>query len=969
MLDEFQKIACEITDKPLIIIGSSGTGKTNILEEKINYLIEKKQIDKKEILFIKSKKDLSLLANKVIEKYISKIPQLDKIPKIIDKNNQLIFFLENLLEFNIKSIEIKNNHTTIAKELQSEIETLKNLGYDLKAYEKIPVKDMTKKMDILFAYSKYELWKKKNNFIDNSDLYLYLIELLENEKIRKEIQKRYKYILIDNFEKITKIQLEVLKLISFKKNITITYDENKNIQRVENKQLTTLDSFKSYYSDFKEIKLNKNYKFSNEVLKIIKTISNNIYEKSEILESDYDMKNIIKGEIKEVTCSSELSQKTYLADKISLTQDLYPNSSIGILCRQEKQILEISDFLSEIGLKHEKKNEINFFDLDIIKEIIGIFTIINKPKDESIYWFNILENAGLNNEVIKKIFRISKIKEKSILDVFNKYMNEFEDNKERGCKKEDYDMIVEIYSKMQKLVDIRTSKLGLYHLIRETIFELNLYQKSHLSGNKKNIDILNMFLNFTKDYTNKYKSHELNLFLKYINNAQKLNISIFNKDDNLFENNNNGLIEILTIENSENKEFDFVFIPYLNQRILPISFKRGIFDLLELDDKIKLEKDEKKQLYIASSRAKRSIYLSYTKRIGESFSQKSSLLNMFKNIDKEEFEREMESLEPSVKESVVLEITEKITSMLLNHSYKNAQDQINLLKELFEKKQGLTNFMVDSEHHLEYDFYKNRLKGIKKQTKLDNINFNAKTQVYSVSQLKTYEQCPKKYLYSYVYKIPSEPKHFFDFGTTVHSVFEDLVEEFEKYDDTILYAKGISMLKQKWISKGYIDENQEKEYLKKAFIAIKDFISTQRELLKDKDRKIYSQEEKFIVNMHGRQVMGFIDRIDVINGEFEILDYKTSNSMMTKPQLKQDLQLYVYSEAVKKLKGKYPESVGLWYAIFNEIKLLKKEDINFIKLKEKMIDLFEGIERKDFRAKPSNFNCTYCDYNKICNKK
>ena len=250
----------------------------------------------------------------------------------------------------------------------------------------------------------------------------------------------------------------------------------------------------------------------------------------------------------------------------------------------------------------------------------------------------------------------------------------------------------------------------------------------------------------------------------------------------------------------------------------------------------------------------------------------------------------------------------------------------------------------------------------------EDIKINPEKMIYSVSQLKTYENCPKKYLFQYIYKIPTLPKHYFDFGTSIHTVLELILPEFDKnISKEILFKKAIKLLHSNWISKAYVDSKQEKEYFKKGIDSIKDFIEKEFEL-RLKKRKIIALEKKFLIEINGKKITGFIDRIDKCENDFEILDYKTSNSIESQSQLKENLQLYVYAVALKKMEEfkVLPKKVGLWYLIHDKIISLDIDVENLDKVKEKIYKIITDIENNNFKPNPSKFNCTYCDFNLFC---
>jgi len=417
---------------------------------------------------------------------------------------------------------------------------------------------------------------------------------------------------------------------------------------------------------------------------------------------------------------------------------------------------------------------------------------------------------------------------------------------------------------------------------------------------------------------------------------------------------------LLTFHQAKGIEFDYVFMIYLNDKKFPSQYSNNRFKS-ELD--LSLEKfieEEKRIFFVGVSRAKVSLDLLYVKHYADNkFDSKPS--EFLSNLDryKKVYNEKLDFIKFDTNEQNKLELISKINLLLLSNQFDLAKKQIDVMKSLFSNK-DLTFFLDSEINKLASNYYEK-----KEKNAIDLVYINPKTQVYSVSQLKTYESCPRKYMYSYVYKIPTSSKHFFDFGTSVHSVLENLLPLFENNSKENLYSIGISDLHKKWISKGYENTIQEKEYFQKGIDAIKFFIDREFEIRMN--RKNIALEKEFLINVENKKILGFIDRIDKLDtGEYEIIDYKTSNSMENISSLSDNLQLYVYSLALKELYNTYPKKMGLWYLIHDKIMQIEFDIEKTVKIKKKIKELIEGIESNKFSHNASFFNCTYCDFSNIC---
>lgn len=864
--------------RPEIIISTKDN--LNILEEKYSTL-------KGNILFVRD--DFNFCVKELLEEF-------QEIGKILNENQKKIFFYENLNSFNLNSIQVLNNNKTLAEELYQEITILKKSGYTIKDLEKIQSENLNVKTDVFSAYLKYELWKKENNFLDNEDLTLELLTKLSHSP------KKYDYIIINNFEKITPVQFEIIKLLT-KENIIISYNPLKYVSFY---QKQPIDKFKKHFTNYIETRIDSTN--SKQLL---------------------------------IEAKNEKSEYSYLVSEISKLLNSNPNLKIAITTKRHQDLKPVSDFLHRFGIEHNSSED--FLNSHIVKVILSICKIISSPKESDIEWFLVLKYFHLREESIRKILRVSKTKEKPILKLLKKDLDSllnFEDERE---------ILVQISKNFDEVIRLNGGKITIDNLIKQIIFIFNFYLDQDFKP--ENIFYLNNIIELSSQLQF-LENPNLKRFLELIEISKNINLE--------FELNNTSNIDILQLEELKS-EYDVIFLINLNERRFPTLYLRPKFDLLKLNTKENLLKKDK-LLFEFVNNSSTIIHLIYVKKFSNSTTNPSEFIAQL-DISKKEYDLEFDFPVNSKKQIVKDEIINKVLNFLHNEDFKRAKTEIDLLESLFSNQNSnLMKYLGDkSSSHPDYNKYKDELKGIKEA----QIDFDIKSKVYSVSQLKTYQSCPKKYLYSYIYKIPTEPKHYFDFGVSAHSVFEKIIFDINKLPKDAVFAKAVSMLRKNWISKGYLDSDQEKEYFEKGVIAIRNFIDRELELQKE-NRSLVSQEEKFLIEVEGKKIYGIIDRVDMVNSKYQILDYKTSNSMMTKDQLKEDLQLFVYSLALKELKGKYPEKIGLWYVIFDKISEIKFEELEYEKLKMIILDVISKIEKKDFKPIPSSFSCKYCDYNKIC---
>jgi DNA helicase-2/ATP-dependent DNA helicase PcrA len=977
MENENQKKAINSIDKSSIIIAGPGSGKTFVISCKVKKLTEN-NFKKEEVLCLtfsnKSCFEMSERITKnlneefvsftfhsfcleIINSYEKHITNISSNFEFIDDNFILMFFWENFDSFNFKSIEIKEwTKKKICQDIYSKISSLKEKNMNILDIEKLDI-NINLKLDLIVAYSKYEKYKLDNNLIDFSDMLTLTYNLLKNnKKIRDKIRNKYKYILVDEFQDTNKIQLEIIKLLlnEDKNNLTIVLDNKQSIYSFRGAEYKNLENLKTHLKNYEEIYLTENYRNSKEIVKNLnELILKNFNEKELIISST---KNTGSFNIR--ILENELFQNQYIEYLVLdfLEKNETENEkSLAILTRTNSEAKEIYNFLKLAGIDCNFSNKSNIFENPIVNLIFSIIKIIQNSKENNLEFFLIFEYFDLSNLAIKEIFKLSHKNEYSVLKVLeNENFVSKKENRESIFFESDVLAIKKIKYLIIELINLSKLNCNISLLIVSICERFEFLKNAKILKNDNLQFLIKKIINLSFTFTKIHKSNDLKKFLLFFESK----LDIYFEDINS-KNKINSKINIMTIHNSKGLEFDCVLIPNLINKLYPLNIKENQFDF-QIKKNDENTKEEIRLFFVAISRAKENVYLiTYEKNNKNTFVKKSEFLDFFS------CEKKMINLtEKNIKQNSEIEIKRMITTQILKsltlNNIENVKSEISNYENLFLKKSNLECFENEN-----FKKYSSILKNQKK-SKIEFIN-NVEEVVYSHSRISNYSQCPKKYLYGYEYSLPTQNKYYFSFGTSIHTVLEILLKNYnwEKYSKEELISLGMEILFDNWLTKGYENLKEEEKYKKEGIKIVEKFINTQLEL--NKIQTPISFEDSFQITINGKKIKGFIDRIDKNkNGDLIILDYKTSKKIKTQNELDKDQQLYVYAKACFNLYGKYPKKMGLWFVKFDKI----VETTFNIKIMEKFEkDLtyeIEKIEKKDFTPKPTWFNCQFCDYNKIC---
>ena len=362
-LDYYQNKSILIDDNILLVAGA-GTGKTTTIINKINYLIEEKNINEKDILC------LSFTSNTVNElkqkmKYPVDIYTFHKLAlEILNDHNIYYGISSNYLEYILDELFYKYDIDYIKNIICSFINLFKQKNYNYEKLKRISNKNILLKL-INEIYILYQNELYSQGLLDFNDMINKCIEVISS----KGLKRYYKYIIIDEYQDISLERYMLIKTIKdiCDSKIFAVGDDFQSIYGFSGSDINMFINFKKYFGYSKIIRLRKTYRYCNE-LSIVssKFILKNIHQIKKELISD---KHINKP-IKIIYYSNN--------EQILLSRFLSIYNDITILVRNKKDILKY------------KSNDISILDKEIIY------------KDNHINYMTVHKSKGLefNNILI-----------------------------------------------------------------------------------------------------------------------------------------------------------------------------------------------------------------------------------------------------------------------------------------------------------------------------------------------------------------------------------------------------------------------------------------------------------------------------------------------------------------------------------------------------------------------------------------
>lgn len=285
-LNEEQRKAAEYRQGPCMVLAGPGTGKTTIIVHRLANIVKEKIINPGNLLVVTFSKDA---ASEMKERFLKfaaehKIASSSQLNQITFGTFHSVFFrvlrqygnykLENLLDESEKFNTIKN----IARKLQLDFcedddriaDVINDIGYFMNTMaDTVDYKPQSCTIDeFRQIFENYFTIKQKQNKFDYDDMLVDCYYLLKNNKrILEEIRAKFTYILIDEFQDISPVQFEAIKLIAEpQRNIFVVGDDDQSIYGFRGAAPGILMEFEEIYKGCSKIILKENYRSTKQIL-------------------------------------------------------------------------------------------------------------------------------------------------------------------------------------------------------------------------------------------------------------------------------------------------------------------------------------------------------------------------------------------------------------------------------------------------------------------------------------------------------------------------------------------------------------------------------------------------------------------------------------------------------------------------------------------------------------------------------
>lgn len=594
-LNEAQLEAVKSKDGPILVIAGAGSGKTKTLTYRVARLIED-GIKPENILLLtftkKAAAEMLSRATIVLDNRCEKVAggTFHSFANIIlRKYSKLLGLKNNFTIMDRADCEDVINH--IVGQLFPKKEKRfpkKSTLLDIysKSINKVtPTKQIIADEFPQFAHCEdkiievhkaYVAYKRENSVLDYDDLLLYIKLLLENnDGLRKRLSNEYKYIMVDEYQDTNTLQADVIRLLASEhNNIMAVGDDAQSIYSFRGANYRNILDFPRLFENTKIIKLEQNYRSTQNILKL----TNEIISKAKEKYTKNLFSNIVSPQIPALICAKDTQMEAdFICQRIlELLDEDISLSDICVLTRNARMSYNLEIELSKRAIPFQKFGGPKFMETAHIKDVVAHLRVILNPDDVISLTRILLLLKGVGASTVNNIMPIIK-----------------------GDLKPDIKLLPS--NKSQSLTPLFN-----------TLGQLRDY-----STTKKPEEIVSAIINYyrpiLKDKYDDFSKREKDLdHFEYLS-TQYSNLEDFISDlaleppdasvEGMYKKNSDDeALTISTIHSAKGLEWDSVFIIGAVDGRFPSAYSFNSEE--EMDEELRL-------MYVATTRAKNNLYITY----------------------------------------------------------------------------------------------------------------------------------------------------------------------------------------------------------------------------------------------------------------------------------------------------------------------------------------------------------------------
>ena len=650
-LNPMQREAVMTTEGPLLLLAGAGSGKTTVLINRIANLMR-----------FGSASDSNLVPDTVTEEDVLFLEQLTEPVLDFDRRRaDMLCALEPALPWSIIAITFTNKaanelkerlsamlgpeaqdvwamtfHSACCRILRRDIERLgysrsftiydtadserlmkdiiKDMGLDDKTFpakyvlsgigkekdkmvsaqmfmDRVEATNDIRMLHIARAYLRYQTKLKENNALDFDDIIFQTVNLLqEHEDVRTYYQRKFRYVLVDEYQDTNHAQYLLTSLLAGGyENICVVGDDDQSIYRFRGATIENILSFEKQYRGSRTIRLEQNYRSTQSILNAANAvIAHNLGRKGKRLWTANDAGKPITV----YEASDEGTEANYVAGQIISGSKGKDFKDYAILYRTNAQSNALEFAMKRNGIPYRVIGGMRFFDRAEVKDMLSYLCVINNRSDD-LRLRRIINNPprGLGAKTLETADRLAEAEGKGLYAVVSDPYSYGPLQKSAG-KFMQFTVLIE---ELAQLLEDGISLPDFYEEVMRRTGYITMLESKPTEENKTRLENIKELKSSIHAYVQNADMPTLAGFLEEI--ALYTDLEQYNEGDDA--------VVMMTMHSAKGLEFPNVFL---------VGFEDGLFPGMRAIGDVEEMEEERRLCYVAITRAKKDLTISYAKQ-------------------------------------------------------------------------------------------------------------------------------------------------------------------------------------------------------------------------------------------------------------------------------------------------------------------------------------------------------------------
>lgn len=604
-LNERQKEAAMCTEGPLLILAGAGSGKTATMTHRIAYLIEK-GISPYKILAVTFTNKAAAEMRQRVERLTGVCPGMWILTfhsmglRILRENYEAAGYEKNFVVYD--TVDQKALLKNILKDLNVDPKEYpvnyigaiisKEKEADRSPQEYLEEEGENFKSKIIYSvYREYQSRLRKNNAMDFDDLLRNTLHLLRDyPDILGEYQRRFLYIMVDEYQDTNHIQYEIIKMLAAaSRNLCVVGDDDQCIYQWRGADIRNILDFEKDFKEARVIKLEQNYRSCGNILSAAHSvIRNNKGRKEKKLWTEQEDGH----KIVYTRCDNDKEEASYIARQIQLMEGPYRSfDDFAVLYRTNAQSRLFEDAFRRQMIPYQVLSGFSFYERKETKDMISYMRLVVNPKDDMAFLRIINEpKRGIGPKSIEKLKVLAEVQGKSMMEVISDPEVAAGLPAKAGVSVVNMAQVIELCREERD--NLRISDIYDLLLVRTGYLKsLEDQNTIEAEGRIENLmDFKSFIYDFEKEKEAQGEEATLEEFLEKI---------ATDGDADKYQS-ESGKVTLMTLHSAKGLEFPVVFMPGMEDGLFPGH--------RAMDSEEKME-EERRLCYVGMTRAKERLFL------------------------------------------------------------------------------------------------------------------------------------------------------------------------------------------------------------------------------------------------------------------------------------------------------------------------------------------------------------------------